>query len=167
MNNIEKRQQKISYQRIGNGTVQGRMGQRVAIGTKSGSAQTAVLMEQTFHVLGKQELLKLEQVHDCYLLEELRSRGYELGETSMIRRMERHQVVESIYRLLVSRKTTIFELLDDVYKYLFNLKISQVEAAKLLGTSNRSVCYHYKKIREGKPVGRPMPQQRAKEESHE
>ena len=136
------------------------MQQKVGIVHQHGGNKTAVQMEQTFRALGKKELLSLSEIHEGYLLEELRERGYKLDdEHPIIKRMTVHTLAETIFELIRTREDIgIHDVLDEFFNYAFRRcrddNIYHKDLAKWMGVSTRVVCHHHRSYKEGKPVKR-------------
>jgi len=131
------------------------MRQSVGIVSQNRGIKTAAMMEQTFTALSKSDLLALEEVHDCYLLDELQDRGYLVKEGGVLEKMELFSLAESMFRFLERREdVTLKDVFNEFFKYVFQYArengIQHKDIAKILGMSRRMLCHHHMRYKEGR-----------------
>jgi hypothetical protein len=102
-------------------------------------------------ILGKEELIKLSQISDFYLLDELRTRGWEInGNEITVPEYNIEQLALLVYKFIKKTKMHLHHFIDLIIKTSIEIENIHKDAAKVLGISPRVMCYQLRKIKNPK-----------------
>jgi len=108
-------------------------------------------MSQSMLILGKEELIKLSQISDFYLLDELRTRGWEINGKELTEpNYSLEQLALLVYTTLKKTKMYLHQFLNLIIKTSIEMEPLHKDAAKVLGISPRVMCYQLRKIKNPK-----------------
>jgi hypothetical protein len=105
-------------------------------------------MSQSMLILGKEELIKLSQISDFYLLDELRTRGWEINGKELTEpNYSLEQLALLVYTTLKKTKMFLHHFIDLIIKTSIDIEDTHKDAAKVLGISPRVMCYQLRRIK--------------------
>jgi len=108
-------------------------------------------MSQSMLILGKEELIKLSQISDFYLLDELRTRGWEINGKELTEpNYSLEQLALLVYTTLKKTKMYLHQFLDLIIKTSIEMEPLHKDASKVLGISPRVMCYQLRRIKNPK-----------------
>ena len=108
-------------------------------------------MSQSMIILGKEELIKLSQISDFYLLDELRTRGWEINGKELTEpNYSLEQLALLVYTTLKKTKMYLHQFLDLIIKTSIEMEPLHKDASKVLGISPRVMCYQLRRIKNPK-----------------
>jgi hypothetical protein len=120
--------------------------QSVRIG--SGTSGRKLEMSQSILILGKEELIKLGTIPDFYLLDELKTRGWEINEKELIAPTYTiEQVALLVYTTLKQTKMYLHRFIDLIIKTSIEVETLHKDAAQILGITPRVMCYQLKRLK--------------------